>query len=221
MSFNWNLPTGMFSLSSVISNSNVALSCPQPTSVSSFRVQSVHYNTTCYRQAAQHQAHVERLARLLGENRPSTPLAPVVTPGSVVEARELDAHPFTLDDDGNGYDLAIDSEDCLIPPSHPETSSAIYQTRRTLPDAPALCLPLSKLENPFTQARRSLFTMLCSHARETTRHLNCRSEAIDECESSYQAADGHKVKAAMEDFDDAGLMAILCRHDILLCSTEK
>jgi hypothetical protein len=41
-------------------------------------------------------------------------------------------------------------------------------------------------------------------------------EAIDECESSYEAADGHKVKAAMEDFDNAGLMALICRHDIPL-----
>ena len=41
-------------------------------------------------------------------------------------------------------------------------------------------------------------------------------EAIDECESSYEAADGKKEKAATEAFDDTGLMALICRHDIPL-----
>ncbi|KAF8124776.1 hypothetical protein EV363DRAFT_1177524 [Boletus edulis] len=41
-------------------------------------------------------------------------------------------------------------------------------------------------------------------------------EAIDECETSYEAADGHKEKAATEAFDDTGLMVLICRHDIPL-----
>ncbi|KAG1849132.1 hypothetical protein DFJ58DRAFT_662561 [Suillus subalutaceus] len=41
-------------------------------------------------------------------------------------------------------------------------------------------------------------------------------EAIDQCENSYEAADGKKQKAAMESFDDAGVMALICRHDIPL-----
>ena len=41
-------------------------------------------------------------------------------------------------------------------------------------------------------------------------------KAIDECESSYEAADGKKEKAATEAFDDTGLMALICRHDIPL-----
>ncbi|KAG1882368.1 hypothetical protein F4604DRAFT_1990635 [Suillus subluteus] len=41
-------------------------------------------------------------------------------------------------------------------------------------------------------------------------------EAIDQCEHSYEAADGKKQKAAMESFDDTGIMALICRHDIPL-----
>jgi len=41
-------------------------------------------------------------------------------------------------------------------------------------------------------------------------------EAIDQCEDSYEAADGQKRKAAMDNFDDTGLMALICRHDIPL-----
>jgi len=41
-------------------------------------------------------------------------------------------------------------------------------------------------------------------------------EAIDSCESSYEAADGKKQKASMDSFDDTHLMALICRHDIPL-----
>ncbi|KIM67523.1 hypothetical protein SCLCIDRAFT_21054 [Scleroderma citrinum Foug A] len=41
-------------------------------------------------------------------------------------------------------------------------------------------------------------------------------EAIDSCKSSYEAADGKKKKASMDNFDDMGLMALICRHDIPL-----
>jgi hypothetical protein len=41
-------------------------------------------------------------------------------------------------------------------------------------------------------------------------------EAIDQCKNTYEAADGKKQKAAMDAFDDTGLMALICRHDIPL-----
>ena len=40
--------------------------------------------------------------------------------------------------------------------------------------------------------------------------------AIDECEDSHEAADGRKEKTSGEQFDDRGLMSIVCRHDIPL-----
>lgn len=41
-------------------------------------------------------------------------------------------------------------------------------------------------------------------------------EAIDECEKSYEAARGTNVKTSMQKHDDAGVMALVCRHDIPL-----
>ncbi|KAG1779248.1 hypothetical protein EV702DRAFT_1214244 [Suillus placidus] len=41
-------------------------------------------------------------------------------------------------------------------------------------------------------------------------------EAVDQCENAYEAADGKKQKAAMDSFDDTGIMALICRHDIPL-----
>ena len=41
-------------------------------------------------------------------------------------------------------------------------------------------------------------------------------EAIDQCEASYEAADGQKQKASTDTFDDTRLMALICRHDIPL-----
>jgi len=45
-------------------------------------------------------------------------------------------------------------------------------------------------------------------------------EAVDQCETSYEAADGKKQKAAMDSFDDTGVMALICRHDIPLFFTN-
>ena len=40
--------------------------------------------------------------------------------------------------------------------------------------------------------------------------------AIDECEKSYEAADEKKEKTHGKKFDDTGLMALVCRHDVVL-----
>lgn len=45
-------------------------------------------------------------------------------------------------------------------------------------------------------------------------------EAIDDCEKTYEAADGRKQKTSMDHFDDTGLMALVCRHDIPLFLTN-
>ncbi|KIJ09255.1 hypothetical protein PAXINDRAFT_17653 [Paxillus involutus ATCC 200175] len=45
-------------------------------------------------------------------------------------------------------------------------------------------------------------------------------KAIDQCETSYEAADGKKQKAAMDSFDDTGIMALICHHDIPLFFTN-
>ncbi|GLB45913.1 hypothetical protein LshimejAT787_3800020 [Lyophyllum shimeji] len=40
------------------------------------------------------------------------------------------------------------------------------------------------------------------------------TEAVDECESSHTAGSGANTKTNMDRFDDTGLMALVCRHDI-------
>ena len=40
--------------------------------------------------------------------------------------------------------------------------------------------------------------------------------ALDECEKSYEAANEKKDKSIGNKFDDTGLMALVCRHDIVL-----
>ena len=39
-------------------------------------------------------------------------------------------------------------------------------------------------------------------------------EAIDVCERSHEAADGRKAKADCKIFDDTGVFALSCRHDV-------
>ncbi|KAG2159666.1 uncharacterized protein EDB93DRAFT_1065627, partial [Suillus bovinus] len=41
-------------------------------------------------------------------------------------------------------------------------------------------------------------------------------EAVDQCETAYKAADGKKQKAARDNFNYTGIMALICRHDIPL-----
>lgn len=42
------------------------------------------------------------------------------------------------------------------------------------------------------------------------------NEAVDDCERTHEAANGHKQKTNMDAFDDTGVMALVCRHDIPL-----
>jgi hypothetical protein len=57
-------------------------------------------------------------------------------------------------------------------------------------------------------------------AQRQTRPKICDTtlpnEALDECERSHEAADGRKQKTSMDHFDDTGLMALVCRHDVPL-----
>lgn len=45
-------------------------------------------------------------------------------------------------------------------------------------------------------------------------------EAVDDCEKSHKAGSGSTVKTYMELFDDAGVMALVCRHDIPLVAAN-
>ena len=47
-------------------------------------------------------------------------------------------------------------------------------------------------------------------------NITVPDEALDSCESSYEATDWKKQKTLMESFDNTGLMALICHHDIPL-----
>lgn len=49
-----------------------------------------------------------------------------------------------------------------------------------------------------------------------TRPPKVPDEAVDDCEKTHEAARGTNVKTSMAKHDDAGLMALVCRHDIPL-----
>ena len=55
----------------------------------------------------------------------------------------------------------------------------------------------------------------CQHPSKSSRPV-VPDEAIDQCEASYEAADGQKQKVAMDNFNDTGIMALICCHDIPL-----
>jgi hypothetical protein len=61
------------------------------------------------------------------------------------------------------------------------------------------------------------------HRIETARKRPAKSfkpkvplEAVEACEKSYHAAQGDKETASSKKFDDTGIMALVCRHDIPL-----
>ncbi|KAF9504092.1 hypothetical protein BS47DRAFT_1374422 [Hydnum rufescens UP504] len=46
--------------------------------------------------------------------------------------------------------------------------------------------------------------------------MNVLNSVLNMCGDSFIAADGNRIKASTQQFDDTGLMALLCRHDIAL-----
>ncbi|KAG6804944.1 hypothetical protein H0H92_001565, partial [Tricholoma furcatifolium] len=46
--------------------------------------------------------------------------------------------------------------------------------------------------------------------------LRVPKSVLDGCESGFTAADSRRQKASTQFFDDTALMALLCRHDIVL-----
>ncbi|KAG6376559.1 hypothetical protein JVT61DRAFT_1535 [Boletus reticuloceps] len=90
-----------------------------------------------------------------------------------------------------------------------------HRHRRSAGDSPAFYdlvyfLPKSEVD--------AMGTRIQEHRKKPPKRGQSKvpDEALDSCESSYEAADGKKQKTSMESFDDTGLMALICRHDIPL-----
>ncbi|KAG1722047.1 uncharacterized protein EDB91DRAFT_1274740, partial [Suillus paluster] len=90
-----------------------------------------------------------------------------------------------------------------------------HRHRRSAGDCPRFYEPTYFLSKQFVDAvgRR----INAQRKRPAKAHAPLvPDEAIDLCENAYEAADGKKQKAAMDSFDDTGIMALICRHDIPL-----
>lgn len=91
-----------------------------------------------------------------------------------------------------------------------------HRHRRSAGDCPEFFTPeyfISKLQVD-TVGERIL------SARRRGKNENFRPKivdtAVDECEKVFEAAGENRKKANEERFDDTGLMALVCRHDIPL-----
>lgn len=90
-----------------------------------------------------------------------------------------------------------------------------HRHRRSVGNCPPFYDPVYFLaKSQVDEIGRRIDTARKRPAREC--NMPVPDEAVDQCETSYEAADGKKQKAAMDSFDDTGIMALICRHDIPL-----
>ncbi|KAG2737049.1 hypothetical protein P692DRAFT_20762646, partial [Suillus brevipes Sb2] len=87
--------------------------------------------------------------------------------------------------------------------------------RRAAGDCPPFYDPTYFIPKTFVDGIGRRIDALHKHPPRTYASL-IPDEAVDQCETSYEAADGKKQKTAMDNFDDTGIMALICRHDIPL-----
>ncbi|RDB16155.1 hypothetical protein Hypma_003347 [Hypsizygus marmoreus] len=69
-------------------------------------------------------------------------------------------------------------------------------------------------DSTYTLSKEQSATVSMLHGKEYKPQVP--HEAVDECQSSYTAGNGGNMKTNMEKFDDSGVMALVCRHDIPL-----
>ena len=90
-----------------------------------------------------------------------------------------------------------------------------HRHRRSAGDCPPFYNPVYVLPKAKVDAVGERITKVRKR-QQKPRKVLIPDEAIDQCETSYEAADGKKQKASMEGFDNTGLMCLICRHDIPL-----
>jgi len=90
-----------------------------------------------------------------------------------------------------------------------------HQHRRSAGDCPPFYDPVYFIPKPQVD---DVGQRINTARKRPPRQCNMAmpDEAIDQCETSYEAADGKKQKAAIDCFDNTGIMALICRHDIPL-----
>ncbi|KIM65573.1 hypothetical protein SCLCIDRAFT_112809, partial [Scleroderma citrinum Foug A] len=90
-----------------------------------------------------------------------------------------------------------------------------HRHRRSAGDCPPFYEPTYFIPKAQVDAIRQRIDCARQHPSKSSWPV-VPDEAIDQCEASYEAADGQKQKAATDNFDDTSIMALICRHDIPL-----
>ncbi|KAG6899356.1 hypothetical protein C0993_010997 [Termitomyces sp. T159_Od127] len=85
---------------------------------------------------------------------------------------------------------------------------------RSAGDSPKFYEPTYILSKDFVDEVGARMERLRKTRKPQPRKPVVPDEAINECESSHMAGNGSNIKTNMERFDDGGLMALVCRHDI-------
>ncbi|KAG6877328.1 hypothetical protein C0993_008548 [Termitomyces sp. T159_Od127] len=89
-----------------------------------------------------------------------------------------------------------------------------HQHLRSAGDSPHFYEPTYILSKEFVDNIGARMEKLRATRKPSPRKTIVPDEAINECESSHTAGNGSNVKTNMDRFDDSGLMALVCRHDI-------
>ena len=90
-----------------------------------------------------------------------------------------------------------------------------HRHRHSAGDSPSFYEPSYFLPKAQIDAVGRCIDQACRHPLKGSQS-EVPDEAIDQCKASYEAANGQKQKASTDTFDDTGLMALICRHDIPL-----
>ncbi|KIJ08569.1 hypothetical protein PAXINDRAFT_88680, partial [Paxillus involutus ATCC 200175] len=94
-----------------------------------------------------------------------------------------------------------------------------HRHQRSAGDCPPFYDPAYFLPKAQVDAVGCCISKACKHQLKKHQAL-IPDKAIDQCETSYEAADGKKQKAAMDSFNNTSIMALICHHNIPLFFTN-
>jgi len=88
-----------------------------------------------------------------------------------------------------------------------------HQHRCSAGDCPLFYDPVYFLPKSQVDEVRQRINTACKHPLQQYK-VTIPDKAVDQCKTSYEAADGKKQKVLMDSFDDTSIMVLICCHDI-------
>ncbi|KAG0697549.1 hypothetical protein DFH29DRAFT_1003608 [Suillus ampliporus] len=167
-----------------------------------------------------------------------TPSQMTPSPCTVLGGHAGEVADINMFDDLDSTGINVEMPEEIFSTRHANSGSDLHN-RRVLPDNPINILYANwqKLIPTLVDPQLKYYARTIGQGLEKTNKfvdaVGCRidaqrkrppklhkslvpDEAIDQCENAYEAANGKKQKTAMDSFDDTGIMALICRHDIPL-----